>query len=248
MARTKLILFVTITLVVVALDLGTKHWADRWLASPKTHPEFPDHPIRFTVHPGDEGKTIEQLLTDRLPWSRPEEIERMARRYTLVEGRQVAPDHVPKPGQTVTVLRRKVVVVPGHWTFKFVRNPSASWGLLGNVSPRYRRPLLLVLPALSMLLIVGLFWKSDPDQRLLHGALGMILGGAIGNLVDRIRFGYVVDFIDWFVRVGDKTYTWPTFNVADVAISVGVGLLVIEIFRQNRREAEAGAEDDPGQA
>jgi signal peptidase II len=60
--------------------------------------------------------------------------------------------------------------------------------------------------------------------------LALIVGGALGNFVDRIRFGYVVDFIDWYVTLGGRERHWPTFNIADVCISVGVTLMILQSF------------------
>jgi len=69
-------------------------------------------------------------------------------------------------------------------------------------------------------------YKAEKDQYRLISALALVLGGAIGNLIDRIAYGYVIDFIAWHIE--DKY--WPTFNIADVAISVGVGLMAIELI------------------
>ena len=69
----------------------------------------------------------------------------------------------------------------------------------------------------------------------MQSALVLIAGGAIGNLIDRIQIGYVVDFIDWHVN----NYHWPTFNIADVSISVGVGLMIIDMIRQTIQEVKA---------
>jgi signal peptidase II len=78
--------------------------------------------------------------------------------------------------------------------------------------------------------IIVLIWKAN--ERLLVIAFSLIAGGAVGNVIDRIRYGEVVDFIQWYV----KSYYWPSFNVADSAISVGVGLLAIDMLFSKKPE------------
>ena len=79
------------------------------------------------------------------------------------------------------------------------------------------------------------------EQKLTQAALILIAGGAIGNLIDRIQIGYVIDFIDW--HIGE--HHWPTFNVADISISVGVGLIVIDGIRQTIRDVKAARAAQP---
>ena len=78
-----------------------------------------------------------------------------------------------------------------------------------------------------MIFIIVYVKKSLPEQKLLRLALALVFGGAIGNFLDRVRLGYVIDFIDWHWY---NKFTWPTFNVADAAISVGVGLLIVDMI------------------
>ena len=87
---------------------------------------------------------------------------------------------------------------------------------------------------MAVLAAVGIFWymgRLQVQQRLLQFALSLIFAGALGNLIDRIRLGEVIDFLDfhWF------SHHWPAFNVADSAITVGVGLLLVELWREERR-------------
>ena len=89
------------------------------------------------------------------------------------------------------------------------------------------------LSALTAAISFGLFiWLCRAQSRWLGAALGLIIGGALGNLVDRLRFGAVVDFLDFHVGV----YHWPAFNVADSAITVGVGMLLIDTLITGRQE------------
>ena len=98
----------------------------------------------------------------------------------------------------------------------------------------------MMLTAIGVLAIAGIlfYYFSDAAQsRLTRLALAMILGGAVGNLIDRLRLGYVVDFVDWH---WDHVYHWPAFNIADSSISVAVVLLLVELLLEGRRTASKG--------
>jgi signal peptidase II len=130
------------------------------------------------------------------------------------------------PGR-IDERRRPVEVVPGYWNHQYVENPGAAFGMLAGVDERVRVPLLHAV-SLSAIAFIALFHRRlRPDQRLLSFALALVLGGALGNFVDRLARGYVIDFIDWHWR-GDPRLHWPTFNVADAAISLGVFLMLID--------------------
>ena len=92
--------------------------------------------------------------------------------------------------------------------------------------------LLSVFTAFAAVIVITYSVRSPVRNRLLQVALALILGGALGNLYDRLAYGYVVDFLEFYVG----SYHWPSFNVADSAISVGVLLLALEIIRNERTE------------
>ena len=97
---------------------------------------------------------------------------------------------------------------------------------------------------IAIAIIISFFRKLAPGDRLASLALGLILGGAIGNLIDRIRFQEVVDFLHFRLWAG---YTWPDFNVADSCIVVGVGVLVLELLAsEGETRAESAASESPG--
>lgn len=232
-SRRRYLGFLLIVLVAVALDQGTKVYADRWLASPQTLPEYPAHPVEIVVQPGDADRDLRGILADRFTGSTPEEIDQILRRHLLVDGNP--PPHpstlVPNPGQKLTVLEREVTVIPGFWHHRFVRNPAAAWGMFRWVDASLRRPVFIVISLLLIGVMMVILVRSRQDQHLLTVSLAVLLGGALGNLIDRIRLGFVIDFIDWFVVIGGKEHHWPTFNIADAWISIGVGLLLIEVLR-----------------
>ena len=124
-------------------------------------------------------------------------------------------------------------VIPGFFNLTHVRNSGVAFGLFA--SDHGKSSMLLVLLGLGALLAVGLyFWFTSSKDRLLLTALALVVGGAIGNLIDRISSGAVTDFIDIYVG----NHHWPSFNVADSAISVGIVLMAIDSFRPRHHSPE----------
>jgi signal peptidase II len=124
-------------------------------------------------------------------------------------------------------LYESVVVLPDFFNLTHVRNPGAAFGLFAGRAASFRTPFFLVATLVALVVILIALKRIGPGERWKRFALALVFGGALGNLVDRLRWGEVVDFLDVFWR----TYHWPAFNVADSAITVGVGvLLAAEIF------------------
>ena len=119
-----------------------------------------------------------------------------------------------------------VPVIPGFFSLTLVMNPGLAFGMLGGVPEAFRWMVgLLSIGAVLILAVIAarLLPTGGPWTRL---ALGLIFGGAAGNLIDRLRFGAVVDYLDFYVGA----YHWPAFNVADSAITVGVTLLALRML------------------
>jgi signal peptidase II len=121
--------------------------------------------------------------------------------------------------------RRRIELVKGWLNLSYVRNPAGAWGFMRGMDSNKRHYLLLAVSLAAVGILVVLLARSRPDQTWLRISLTCILAGAVGNIVDRVRWRYVVDFIDWH-----KGFKWPTFNVADIAITVGVVMMAVEIF------------------
>jgi signal peptidase II len=123
-------------------------------------------------------------------------------------------------------------LVDGFLSLSHVRNYGAAFGILADADLPYQAALFsgLSLAALSAIAVYA--FRLPAEARLPQMALALILGGAVGNLIDRLRLGYVVDFI----HVYWKQHQWPDFNVADSAITVGVSLLVLDILRSPQTE------------
>ncbi len=125
-----------------------------------------------------------------------------------------------------------IPVIPGFFDIVFVLNPGAAFGFLATLSEGVRSPFFILITVVAVSLIVFYHTRFLHADRLASVALALILGGAIGNLIDRLRYGMVVDFLDFHV----SRYHWPAFNVADSAISIGVGLMLLDMVLDWRRE------------
>lgn len=124
-------------------------------------------------------------------------------------------------------------VIPDFFNLIYIMNPGAAFGFLANASETFRYIFFTGVTALALVLIIYYLVKSNPRNLLLSGSLTLIFGGAVGNLIDRLRFGAVVDFLD--VYIGSAH--WPAFNVADSAITVGAILMIWEMIlnRKNKQ-------------
>ena len=127
-----------------------------------------------------------------------------------------------------------VTVWENHVAFVLAKNRGGAWGLLQSTNENVRRPFFLLVSAAAIAFIVTLYRRLQATQRALKWGLPLVLGGALGNVFDRIRYGHVIDFIDVHMKWKDLDHHWPTFNVADIAICVGVGLMAIDMFTSKR--------------
>jgi signal peptidase II len=134
-------------------------------------------------------------------------------------------------------LRESIPLIPNFLQLVHVRNTGAAFGIGANADSRIV-PLLLNAGAIGVFCIVVVYaFRAAITDRVLQTGLHLILGGAIGNLIDRFRLGYVVDFVDVYLTAGGRPYHWPAFNVADSAICIGIALLFFDM----RKKPEEGA-------
>jgi len=129
---------------------------------------------------------------------------------------------------------RRLPVWKDHLEFVFAQNPGGAWSFLRGLPDTLRRPFFLVVSAAAIVFIISIYRRIHRDQAAMRWGLPLALGGAIGNLVDRMRYGWVVDFIDFSMKWGGKDHHWPTFNVADIAIVLGVALMGMDMLRSRR--------------
>ncbi|MBC7396435.1 MAG: signal peptidase II [Bdellovibrionales bacterium] len=122
-------------------------------------------------------------------------------------------------------------VIQNFFSITYVRNTGAAFGFLASANPGFRVPFFLIVPLIAMVVLGFLYRDLPKDARYRSMALGLVSGGAFGNLIDRVRLGYVVDFLDCHWKTD---YYFPAFNVADSAICVGVAILLLSTFKQTR--------------
>lgn len=126
-------------------------------------------------------------------------------------------------------------IIPGFLNLTHVRNTGVAFGLFASHGMNGGSWLLTLLGLAALAAVTIYFWLASPHDRLLLVSLALVVGGAIGNLIDRMSSGAVTDFIDVYAG----TWHWPSFNVADSAISVGIVLMAIDSFRSRKKPAES---------
>lgn len=159
----------------------------------------------------------------------------IADQATKIWARHALPSFTTPDGRT---YGKAVPVVENFFDWRLSFNPGSAFSLFGEMSGAR-----IFLSIIGLIAVGGILWmvhKANDDQRRLTWALGLVAGGAIGNLVDRIAFGEVTDFVVW--KYYDKE--WPTFNIADVALVIGVGLLFLDMARESRVQEGAPAPDE----
>jgi signal peptidase II len=126
-------------------------------------------------------------------------------------------------------------VIPGFFDIVHSQNRGVAFGLMNDSTSTWRTVVLVVFSAAALLLVAGLLWRASRLDRWTATGLALVLGGAAGNLFDRILWGRVTDFLEFYI--GDLH--WPTFNVADSCIVIGSALLLLELLRPKRQPAGA---------
>ena len=137
-------------------------------------------------------------------------------------------------------LHESIPIIPNLFSFTYIRNPGAAFGLLAGSSNAFRTVFFGVTSLFALALLGTILVRLPERDWIGQVSIAGILGGAIGNLIDRLRFGEVIDFLDVYV----ESYHWPAFNVADSAISVGVVCLIIH-FAFERKDVPLPAPDTP---
>jgi signal peptidase II len=133
-------------------------------------------------------------------------------------------------------LHDSIPVIPGFFRIVHAENPGAAFGLFADSPAEWKVGLLILFSLIALVIVTALLWKSSHRLTSTGIGLALILGGAVGNLWDRLVSKHVVDFLLFYIG----RYQWPAFNVADSAIVVGAGLLVFEIvFTKSPRQQSA---------
>jgi len=130
-------------------------------------------------------------------------------------------------------LYHRVVVIEGFFNLTHVRNTGGAFGIFGGEKGGIGSLLFVIVSLMAVGAIIFLFIRIKEEEKTLALAFSLVLSGAIGNLLDRLRYGEVVDFLDFHL----SAYHWPAFNVADSAICIGIGLLALELIRRDHKRS-----------
>lgn len=156
-------------------------------------------------------------------------------KYTLIISFIILADQLTKGiVQSKMSFGESIPVIDGFFSFTYVKNPGAAFGLGADAESWVRKLLFLFLPVIACMWLATLIWKTRNKQLLLGLAYSLILAGAIGNLIDRFSYGYVVDFLDFYFNV----HHFPAFNVADSSITIAAGLLILDFLFELKRNKE----------
>lgn len=150
---------------------------------------------------------------------------RYARRWLLLSLVVIVLDQLTKRLAEVSLIPYQPVPVMPMFNLTLAFNTGAAFSFLSDAGG-WQRWFFIVLTLVVVSVLFNWLWRMRAEERLHAIAISLVLGGAIGNLIDRVWLGYVVDFLDVYY----KTYHYPIFNIADSAITIGVILLIIELF------------------
>ena len=128
-----------------------------------------------------------------------------------------------------------IEVIPGYLRISYVSNTGVAFGLFRDLESPWKPYVLAAMAIVAVIVIFVYSYRMPSSRLLLQSALAVIMGGILGNFVDRVLQGYVVDFIEFHIR---DAFYWPTFNVADSAITVGIGLLLIDAVKNTELDEE----------
>jgi len=147
-------------------------------------------------------------------------------RLAIVAGLVVSADQISKALILKNLpLHRSIPVITGLFDITHILNPGGAFGLMAGMSAVMRTIVFLFISSMAVGLIFYFYCKTPPTYKLLATGFALIFGGAIGNLIDRVRFGTVVDFLDFYIG----NHHWPAFNIADSAITVGILIFIYHL-------------------
>ena len=129
-------------------------------------------------------------------------------------------------------LYESLEIIPGLFSLTYLTNKGAAFGFLAGVDAAWRHYFFLSLASIALVLLGVAWYRMRKDHHFYAPALALIAGGAMGNVIDRVRLGSVVDFLDFYIA----GHHWPAFNVADSAITVGVALFLVANFLEEKQK------------
>ena len=175
----------------------------------------------------DLGKPLQEVLAEA--WRvEPGEVQALLATAWQPSDEPVALDKPLADGEALAVMERTMVLIPNWMHFVYAENPGAAFSFLTSAPALVRHLLFTVISGLAALALSWWLWRGQLGSTLSSYALAGILGGAVGNVVDRLHYHVVIDFIYNFIIIDGKTHGWPVYNVADIGITVGVILIALE--------------------
>ncbi len=119
-------------------------------------------------------------------------------------------------------------VIDNFFNLTHIRNSGVAFGMFAGVASQYKSMFFILISAVAIIAILSFFRHTPDDQKMAQIGLILIFSGAVGNMIDRILYREVIDFLDFFY----KDHHWPAFNIADSCITVGVGFMMIDLFKR----------------
>jgi len=210
------------------IGLGDRRELAKWLAL--AVPEAPAEAVNAAAQESAAAKTFASWLPEMFRKIDGDEVGGLLAAGLIhpipYAEAALAADAKTAIGDTWLVLEHEIPVMGKWWKFAYAENPGAAFGFLKGVSPSLRQTLFMLLTLIAFVVIGSIVSRLPARGWLVASAFAGILAGAAGNFIDRVRYGYVIDFIDMDLGF----MHWPTFNVADIAISVGVVVLLLDLF------------------
>jgi signal peptidase II len=199
-------------------------------------------PRRLRSDPERRDQTLAEAMAEQWRVS-PGEAAALAKQGLWTsDGLWTEPERAPPAGTALALIEREIDVIGGFMRLVYAENPGAAWSFLRDAPVGFRTIFFTVIALLASLAMLWAIWTGQMGTALGTVALGGVLGGALGNVIDRNRYTVVVDFILNYVDV----YRWPVWNVADAGITVGVAAILIEALlgaRAARAERAAAQRD-----
>ncbi len=131
-------------------------------------------------------------------------------------------------------LYYSIKVIDDFFNITHVRNPGVAFGLFADQDSEYKVLIFILISSVAIFAILFIYYQTPDEKKMVRTGLIMIFSGAIGNLIDRIAYREVIDFVDIFY----KNYHWPAFNFADACITIGVGLMILDLFQGHPEEKD----------
>ncbi|MBQ9395256.1 MAG: signal peptidase II [Proteobacteria bacterium] len=242
-AKSQLFKFLVVGIILILavfFDQWSKNWAENNLASNR----YAEHYVTVTVDSAAETPTLADFVAKKYPKNSEIENKRIMA-FASTDGIHLNPQDELKDGQIIDLRNVGITVIDGYYDYQYARNPGAAFSFLADKSPTFRSVFFGITGILAIILILVFIgassWKTHKPMII---ALACVLGGALGNVIDRARLSYVIDFVSW--HIGDRYY-WPTFNIADVFVTCGVAFLVLDMIINRKKYDDKAVDDKSGE-